>query len=144
MSKKLEWQKKKRREFAATNGFSMAANYACGGKRNAVLNRDGFRCVACGMTNEEHKAVFGRPITVDHKDKNRKNNSMDNLQTLCLPCHGRKDLIMRLRTSKIEPHREKIMDMRQSGRSCNSIAKELGVQCSMICKWIRRWNKGQL
>lgn len=69
-----------------------------GGNREAAIQRDGERCVHCGMTREEHKAKFGRDITVDHIDgKGRhtpiaqKNNDLSNLQTLCLPCHGRKD-----------------------------------------------------
>jgi hypothetical protein len=41
---------------------------------------------------------YNRDITVDHidgngrrKPKHLKNNSLDNLQTLCLSCHGKKD-----------------------------------------------------
>ena len=67
-----------------------------GGNRIKVLERDGFKCVKCGMTNEEHKEKFKFSITIDHIDGNGryseiKNNSIINLQTLCLPCHGKKD-----------------------------------------------------
>lgn len=72
--------------------------YEFSGRREDVIIRDKGRCVKCGMTREEHYEKFGRDITVDHIDgtgcntpASRKNNSMDNLQTLCLPCHGRKD-----------------------------------------------------
>lgn len=70
-----------------------------GGNRELVIQRDGEKCVRCGMIRAEHKARFGRDITVDHKDGRgcntpaaEKNNDPDNLQTLCLPCHGRKDV----------------------------------------------------
>lgn len=63
-----------------------------------VLERDKYACVKCGLSNEEHKKLFKRRLTIDHIDnsgrfteKHLKNNALDNLQTLCLPCHGRKD-----------------------------------------------------
>ncbi len=68
-----------------------------GGKRDIVLKRDNFRCVMCNMNNFEHKHLFmGRSLTVNHIDGHGRyssspNNKLDNLQTLCLPCHGRKD-----------------------------------------------------
>ena len=66
------------------------------GLREQAIQRDGEACVDCGMTRQEHKAEWGRDITVDHIDglgrySRKKNNSIDNLQTLCLRCHGRKD-----------------------------------------------------
>lgn len=69
-----------------------------GGNREVAIKRDGEACVKCGMTRKDHYIKFGRDITVDHKDgrgkhstKHEKNNSLDNLQTLCLPCHASKD-----------------------------------------------------
>lgn len=71
--------------------------YFFGGNREIVIQRDGEKCVECGMTRAEHQAKYGKDITVDHIDRRgknvplaQKNNSLDNLQTLCLPCHGRK------------------------------------------------------
>ena len=66
------------------------------GLREMVILRDNEQCVKCGMTRSLHRKVYGRDITVDHKDgKGRntkyKNNAMYNLQTLCLECHGSKD-----------------------------------------------------
>lgn len=70
-------------------------NYLFGGNRIKALERDGFKCVLCGMTQEEHLLKYGRDITVDHIDgsgcntlKKDKNNSLDNLRTLCLRCHS--------------------------------------------------------
>lgn len=67
-----------------------------GGLRETILKRDGYRCVKCGITREEHKKKFGRDIAIDHIDGNGRssknpNNSPDNLQTLCSSCHSKKD-----------------------------------------------------
>ena len=68
-----------------------------GGMREVVLERDEYKCVLCGMTNDEHIKKWGREITVDHIDgsgrnSNTKNNNLDNLRTLCLVCHGKYDI----------------------------------------------------
>lgn len=70
--------------------------YEYGGNKDLVLERDNWQCVVCGMNNEQHIIIFGVGLTIDHKDgKGRysmdKNNSLNNLQTLCLRCHGKKD-----------------------------------------------------
>jgi len=67
-----------------------------GGNKQLALERDNFQCLNCGMSQEQHFILFNRGLTVDHIDgKGRnsevKNNSLDNLQTLCLRCHGHKD-----------------------------------------------------
>ena len=66
-----------------------------GGNREKAIQRDGEQCVKCGMTREEHRDKYDRDIAVDHiDDKGRnsseKNHAMDNLQTLCIGCHGHK------------------------------------------------------
>lgn len=69
-----------------------------GGNREAAIQRDGEKCLKCGMTRTQHVERYGRDITVDHIDgrgcnspKELKNNDLDNLQTLCIRCHARKD-----------------------------------------------------
>ena len=71
-----------------------------GGNREAVIQRDGERCVQCGMTREAHRAKYNMDINVDHINgkgynvpKEERDNRMENLQTLCSPCHCRKDIV---------------------------------------------------
>lgn len=69
-----------------------------GGMRETVLKRDNYACVNCGMTQAEHFKKYKRDLTVDHIDgkgrnapPGQKNNALENLQTLCIVCHGYKD-----------------------------------------------------
>lgn len=80
-------------------------NFFFGGNRKRVLERDGYKCIVCGMTDEEHRKKWGRGITIDHFDgfgrnSKIKNNDMDNLYTMCLSCHGRKDKLRGLKRKK--------------------------------------------
>lgn len=86
----------------STRAFKSLARYGFGGNREEAIKRDGYACVECGMSRDEHKAKYKRDISVDHIDgsgrntsKEQKNNVLSNLKTLCLPCHGRKDAIRR-------------------------------------------------
>lgn len=69
-----------------------------GGLREQILKRDHYRCVICKITNQEHKELWNRNLTINHIDHQGRysliqNNSLDNLETLCLRCHGSKDAI---------------------------------------------------
>lgn len=61
-------------------------------RRHEAKARDGFACVKCGRTEEEQLALVGIPLSVDHIIMYRisHDNSLDNLQTLCSTCHGKK------------------------------------------------------
>ncbi|WP_431604677.1 HNH endonuclease [Corynebacterium accolens] len=54
-------------------------------QRQQALNRDHHQCVQCGNTEN---------LEVDHIKNvaNGGNHDLDNLQTLCRPCHKRKTL----------------------------------------------------
>lgn len=102
IQRKKEYMRKYMREYYHKNKEKMKVFCAktkdklrFGGLRKQVLKRDNYQCRNCGMTNEEHKKTFGKEITIDHIDgkgsKSKiKNNKLDNLQTLCLRCHGKK------------------------------------------------------
>lgn len=61
--------------------------------REKALERDSWECLDCGMSNEEHKSVFGRAIEVHHIkrvesfDNVEDAHFLDNLATLCRPHH---------------------------------------------------------
>lgn len=138
---KTNWQREKRGRLARENGFSTTADYGCGKKRIAVLERDDYCCVACGMHDLEHKKKWGRPITIDHKDRDRRNNSLDNLQTLCLSCHGRKDITPGLVVPQVAAFKEDILARRRNGETYQTIAGALGFSVAAVWKWVKRWEK---
>lgn len=138
--KKILWQRENRRQFKAENGYSTNAHYATDGLRKSVLERDGFACVKCGMSDSAHKTTWNRPITIDHINKNHSDNRMENLQTLCLPCHGAKDITPYLKEKQVEPFKTEILARRASGETYQSIANRLGFSVASIWKWFKRWN----
>lgn len=80
-----------------------------------VLERDNFTCVDCGTTEGV--------LLVHHIDESRKtgklNNNLDNLVTVCRPCHAR-------RHNFVVTH-EDVVEMRLAGISCAEIGRRLGV-----------------
>jgi 5-methylcytosine-specific restriction endonuclease McrA len=137
--RKTAWQRDNRRKFADANGFSSTAHYAVGKIRKDVLARDNYSCVKCGMTDKQHKEKWSRPITIDHKDKNRKNNTNENLQTLCLSCHGAKDLTWYLKLQRGPVHKQEIVAMRKRGKTYQQIADDLEMNISTVWSWYKKW-----
>jgi hypothetical protein len=72
----------------------------------AVRERDGYCCVRCGMTNEEHRKKYrgspgrrGRSLHVHRKDPGGL-YSLEGCETLCYACHAREP---RADYSKMDP-----------------------------------------
>ena len=61
-----------------TEALKRAHNKNFSGLRDSVIERDKHSCQVCGYSNK---------IIVHHIDENPKNNTMDNLITLCKICH---------------------------------------------------------
>ena len=53
--------------------------------KKKVRERDNFICQSCGITQQK----FGRTLHVHHIDINKKNNNIENLISLCTPCHAK-------------------------------------------------------
>jgi 5-methylcytosine-specific restriction endonuclease McrA len=56
-----------------------------GGNREKVLKRDGYKCVICSISLNEHKRIFGSQLRVIHLN-NKNDNNMSNLITVCRNC----------------------------------------------------------
>lgn len=59
------------------NGFYIWKSGCAACEKRAMKKRKDY-CEKCGGTNR---------LQIDHIDANRSNNNIDNLQTLCKPCH---------------------------------------------------------
>jgi hypothetical protein len=57
--------------------------------REKIRNRDGNKCVVCGMTKKEHFRKYNRNLEVHHKDHIKVNCNEDNLETRCKLCNIR-------------------------------------------------------
>lgn len=76
-------------------------NIRFGGNRERAIQRDREVCRECKLTRKEHWIKYGKDITVHHingKGRNArdKDHRLENLETLCLHCHGIKDNLRRL------------------------------------------------
>lgn len=66
--------------------------------RSKVIERDNFKCLHCGMGQDEHKKKYGCDFNVNHKipfyqfgGKTELANRLNNLETLCKSCHTKAD-----------------------------------------------------
>ena len=105
--------------------------YLYNGKAELVLKRDDFKCVKCGMSDQDHFKKYGRGLIVHHKDgkgycvrKGKKNNDISNLETLCCKCHGLEGSC-KFRLSNV-PVRENSKWMRYNFFISNEMRDKLG------------------
>lgn len=80
-------------------------NHHFGGMRIKTLERDNFTCQKCGMTEKQHLKKWGCSLNVHHQDgngrgKQKKNNNLSNLQTLCKSCH-KKEHMKNMRSQEV-------------------------------------------
>ena len=122
-----------------------------GGNREKALNRDSWTCQHCGMSQEEHMYKWKRSLTVDHIDgqgrySKVKNHSLDNLITLCLSCHGKKDIYRR--KEKLFPPNSPIFEMfrkklkawrKNKGWTQAQLGEHLGLSSRHICRLEKGW-----
>ena len=66
--------------------------------RQKIIERDGFKCVQCGISREEHHKKYHCDFNVNHKKpfhqfggKTELANKSSNLETLCKSCHTKTD-----------------------------------------------------
>ena len=75
-----------------SDSFRYGANWS--EMREEVLQRDGHECQECGMELDEHLDMYGFSLHVHHDtplvmfEDADEANSLDNLTTLCVTCHG--------------------------------------------------------
>lgn len=73
----------KPKQTAYLDNYYNQKNY--GGNRYIVLERDGYQCVKCHITEEEHQNKYGQRLRVVHLES-VDDNSLGNLATLCREC----------------------------------------------------------
>lgn len=55
--------------------------------KRAVRLRDGWRCRKCGMSQEEHRRIYGKALEV-HRLTPGSPYTIAGCETRCVPCHG--------------------------------------------------------
>lgn len=77
-------------------------------KKEAVRERDGYECRGCGLCQDSHIEEQGRKLDVHHITPARQfddpdiRNAMENLITLCVPCHKEWEQMAPLRPDTAE------------------------------------------
>ena len=57
-----------------------------GGNREKAIQKGGYKCIRCGITQSDSQKKLGKDLYVYHSDGNAKNNDLDNLITVCKRC----------------------------------------------------------
>jgi len=90
-SSKIRLNNKLRRLKDKNNFSTFRDRKRFGLNKKLVIVRDNYSCISCGLTNKEHLLKYGENITVHHIDGNEVNQDLNNLETLCVVCHAKKD-----------------------------------------------------
>lgn len=54
----------------------------------AVRERDGYQCTTCGLTDDEHQAIYGKTLDVHRLSPGSVYALDESCKTLCKSCHG--------------------------------------------------------
>lgn len=118
-----------------------------GGNGFKCLERDKYKCVKCGMTNDDHNWKYMRDLPVDHINCDKNNHDLSNLQTLCVVCHGRKDAhrhsnVRGVKVGSSKLNDEKVREIRimyATGKyTLVEIGKKYGVYDTAVGKVVHR------
>jgi 5-methylcytosine-specific restriction endonuclease McrA len=71
--------------------------------RRRIVQRDGNRCVACGITEGRHRELYGSGLQVHHRDGDPRNNDPTNLETRCRSCHNKADATVKKQRQQERP-----------------------------------------
>ncbi len=96
----IQWRKDNRESYNERNKERMRRNRIR--EQGVILERDNWQCQMCGMNQEQSIVIFGKSLSIHHIDgqgsnlkKAERNDSMDNLETLCARCHTTKHMAER-------------------------------------------------
>lgn len=122
-----------------------------GGMREVALRRDGYKCLHCGMTDMEHREKYNCSITVNHIDGRGwsakvQNNKLENLETLCISCHIKKDIVRfdyrGERGPNVKLTNEQVLEIRRiyaaKEMTQPMICKKFGIVRATVCCIIAR------
>ena len=56
------------------------------GRRESVLKTYSYKCISCGLSQEDCKKKFNKELYVFHKNMNTVDNKIENLVPLCVNC----------------------------------------------------------
>lgn len=59
--------------------------------KEAIRERDSRACVWCGRTEAEELRRYGRRLSVDHENWDKDDCRPENLRSLCVTCHGKRN-----------------------------------------------------
>ena len=103
-----------------------------GGNRENALIRDNHTCQSCGVTKEDGKKIIVHHIDGNGWAKEKMNNKLDNMITLCVQCHMDIHVPSQYRKKKIIEDCSQILNnTNNTHRTMKGDACESGVKASM-------------
>ena len=93
------------------------------------LNKKEYKCEKCGIEHWNNEYI---PLEIHHKDGNRKNNTIDNLELLCPNCHSQTETFRGRNTNKGVKivSDEELLESLKSSDSINNALLKVGLSGS--------------